>query len=236
MESVTRWASTLERREENLQFNTRDKELTLKIVYYGPALSGKTTNIQALHHYLNPGVRGRLMVVNTKGDRTLFFDLLPVHFVTESGYHIKLKVFTVPGQVMHESTRRIVLSGCDAICFIADGQRDQRAQNNEAFSGMLQNLKANKIDRFRVPIVIQFNKMDLPNTLSQQDLDDYRQRGKEPIYPASAIRGEGVVESLRGCLSLMWESLERQHDFHRIMGISQQEFMSGVFRSLGGGP
>ena len=215
-----------------MQFNTRDRELTLKIVYYGPALSGKTTNIQALHRNLNPGARGRLMTLDTKGDRTLFFDLLPVHFSTRSGYRIKLKLFTVPGQVMHESTRRIVLAGCDAICFIADGQRDQRAQNNDAFSGMLGNLRSNRIDPKRVPIIIQFNKMDLPNTLTPQEVDEYRRSGTEPIYTASAIRGEGVVESLQGCLSLMWVWLDREHDIQRMLGISREEFMSGIFQAL----
>lgn len=215
-----------------MQFNTRDRELTLKIVYYGPALSGKTTNIQALHRHLHPGARGRLMTLDTKGDRTLFFDLLPVHFSTRSGYRIKLKLFTVPGQVMHESTRRIVLAGCDAICFIADAQVDQRAQNNEAFSGMLRNLKANAIDTDRIPIVIQFNKMDLANVLTPADLEEYRRNGSEPIYTASAIRGEGVVETLQGCLSLMWGALDREHDIQRMLGITREEFMSGIFQSV----
>ena len=94
-----------------MQFNTKDKELTLKIVYYGPALSGKTTNIQALHQLLDASARGRLMTLDTKGDRTLFFDLLPMHFSTRSGWKVKIKLFTVPGQVVHEATRRIVLSG-----------------------------------------------------------------------------------------------------------------------------
>src|SRR5690606_1132371 len=106
-----------------VQFNTKERELTLKIVYYGPALSGKTTNLQALHGCLDPVARGRLMTLDTKGDRTLFFDLLPVHFTTRSGFKVKIKLFTVPGQVMHETTRRIVLAGTDAICFIADAQR-----------------------------------------------------------------------------------------------------------------
>jgi signal recognition particle receptor subunit beta len=145
-----------------VQFNTKDKELTLKVVYYGPALSGKTTNIQALHGLLDPSARGRLMTLDTKGDRTLFFDLLPVHFTTRSGFKVKIKLFTVPGQVMHESTRRIVLAATDAVCFIGDAQRSQRANNNEAYAGMLRNLKANQIDPERIPIVIQFNKLDLP--------------------------------------------------------------------------
>lgn len=212
-----------------MQFNSRDKELTLKIVYYGPALSGKTTNIQELHGMLDPTARGRLMTLDTKGDRTLFFDLLPVHFKTRSGWKVKLKLFTVPGQVMHESTRRIVLAATDAICFIADAQRAQRSSNNDAFAGMLANLKANGIEPSRIPTVIQFNKMDLPDVLSDEELAQYGQHGKEPIFKATAIRGEGVVETLKGCMSLLWRKLDEEMDFQRKLGITREEFMTGIF-------
>lgn len=215
-----------------MQFNTKDKELTLKIVYYGPALSGKTTNIQALHGLLDPTTRGRLMTLDTKGDRTLFFDLLPVHFNTRSGFKVKIKLFTVPGQVMHETTRKIVLVGTDAICFIADSQRSQRSANNEAYRGMQQNLRANGIDAARTPIVIQFNKRDMPDAQTDEEVEEYARRGKEPIFQAVAIRGEGVVETLSGVMSLLWKSLDAEHDFKRKLGISREEFMNGIFRSL----
>ncbi|MCA9549952.1 MAG: hypothetical protein KC933_07950 [Myxococcales bacterium] len=215
-----------------MQFNTKDREITLKVVYYGPALSGKTTNIQALHALMDPTAKGRLMTLDTKGDRTLFFDLLPVHFNTRSGFKVKLKLFTVPGQVMHESTRRIVLAGTDAICFIADGQRDQRGSNNEAYAGMLRNLRANGIDADRVPIVIQFNKLDLPGSLTRPEIEDYGRRGREPIFEARAIRGEGVVETLKGCMALLWDALNAEHDFERKLGITRDEFMNGVFHAL----
>jgi signal recognition particle receptor subunit beta len=215
-----------------VQFNTKDKELTLKVVYYGPALSGKTTNIQALHGLLDPSARGRLMTLDTKGDRTLFFDLLPVHFSTRSGFKVKIKLFTVPGQVMHESTRRIVLAATDAVCFIADSQRSQRANNNEAFGGMLRNLKANQIDPDRIPIVIQFNKQDLPDALSAEEIADYERRGKEPVFRATAIRGEGVIDTLRGALALLWRQLDSEHDFKRKLGITREEFMNGVFHAM----
>ena len=211
-----------------MQFNTKDKELTLKVVYYGPALSGKTTNIQALHQLLDPSARGRLMTLDTKGDRTLFFDLLPVHFTTRTGFKVKIKLFTVPGQVVHESTRRIVLAGTDAIVFIADGSRSQRANNNEAYSGMARNLKANGLNPDAIPIVIQFNKMDLPGVLTAQEVAEYAGRGKEPILTASAIRREGVVETLQACLALLWSSLDAQHQFQRKLGITREEFMTRV--------
>ncbi|MBK8013201.1 MAG: MglA protein [Deltaproteobacteria bacterium] len=215
-----------------MQFNTKDKELALKVVYYGPALSGKTTNIQKLHELLDPEARGRLMTLDTKGDRTLFFDLLPVHFSTRSGFRIKLKLFTVPGQVIHETTRRIVLAGTDAICFIADSQRSQRSANNEAFKGMRRNLKANALDPKRIPVVIQFNKRDLPDAQSEAELAHYEGKGPEPIFRAVATRGEGVVETLRGCLNLLWDVLDAELDFRRKLGITKDEFMENIFGSL----
>ncbi len=211
-----------------MQFNAKDKELTLKVVYYGPALSGKTTNIQALHQILDPSARGRLMTIDTKGDRTLFFDLLPVHFTTRKGYKVKIKLFTVPGQVVHESTRRIVLASTDAIVFIADGSRSQRASNNEAYSGMLRNLKANGLRPERTPIVIQFNKMDLPGVLTPEEVADYAARGSEPILTASAIRREGVVETLQACLESLWDTLDSEHQLRRQLGITRDEFLSRI--------
>lgn len=221
-----------------MQFNVKNKELTLKVVYYGPALSGKTTNVEKLHQLLDPTIRGRLMTLDTKGDRTLFFDLLPVHFETRSGFKVKMKLYTVPGQVMHESTRKIVLAGCDAICFVADAQKEQRTANNEAFSGMLKNLRANGLDPTSVPTVIQFNKLDLPDVLSDRAIAEYAKGGSEPIFKAAAIRGQGVVETLQGLLNLLWDKLSREHDFERKFGLTRDDFMQGVFGSTdpsGGG-
>jgi len=215
-----------------VQFNTTNRELTIKVVYYGPALSGKTTNIEALHAVLDPDSRGRLMNLDTKGDRTLFFDLLPVHFQTRSGFKVKIKLFTVPGQVMHESTRRIVLAGVDAVIFVADAQREQIGANNDAFAGLHRNLKANGLDPLEIPTVIQFNKLDLPEVLSEAEIVEYERGGEEPIFRAVAIRGRGVVETLRGCLELLWARLNRQYDFRRKFGIAKREFMEGVFTSV----
>src|SRR5258706_14267156 len=113
-----------------MQLNVGQREIALKIVYYGPPLSGKTTNLQALHHLLNGDSRGRLMTLDTADDRTLFFDVLPVFFKTQSGYKIKIKLYTVPGQVMHASTRRLVLEGADGAVFVADSQLDETKANN----------------------------------------------------------------------------------------------------------
>lgn len=219
-----------------MQFNTRSREVTLKVVYYGPALSGKTTNIEALHDLITPDARGRLMTLDTRGDRTLFFDLLPVHFTTRTGYKVKLKLFTVPGQVMHESTRRIVLQSTDAICFIADGQRSQRSANNQAFAGLRQNLEGNGIDPDQVPTVIQFNKLDLPDALTDDEVRYYAERGAEPVFKAVALRRQGVVETLRGCLDLLWTQLESQHEFSRMLGMGKDEVLARIFQNIGAHP
>lgn len=217
-----------------MQFNTTQRELTLKVVYYGPALSGKTTNLEALHALMNPGSRGDLTTLDTKGDRTLFFDLLPIQFRSRSGVKIKVKLFTVPGQVIHESTRRIVLSGTDAIVFVADSDRKSTQANNEAFGNMMKNLEANGLNPDRVPCVIQFNKRDLPDAKTDAELKDIAKRGREPIYPAVAIRGEGVAETLRGILELLYRSLDREHDFSKKFGITEREFMTSVLSALEG--
>lgn len=215
-----------------MQFNTAQRELTLKIVYYGPALSGKTSNLQSLYALLSPDTRGELTALDTRGDRTLFFDLLPLNYTTQSGIKIKIKLFTVPGQVMHEATRRIVLTGADAVIFVADSQRSATPDNNKSFKNLLQNLTANGLDVERIPIVIQFNKRDLPDVTTDEELAQLAARGREPIYRAVALRGEGVVETLYGVMHLLWQSLEA-HDFGKKLGISHREFMSGVWQALG---
>jgi len=133
-----------------MEFNTAQREVTLKVVYYGPALSGKTSNLEALHRMLDPAARGGLTTIDTSGDRTLFFDLLPLNFSTRSGVRVKVKLFTVPGQVVHESTRRIVLLGTDAVIFVADSQRASTVANNTSFRNLHKHLRANGLDPARV--------------------------------------------------------------------------------------
>lgn len=215
-----------------MQLNAAQRELTLKIVYYGPGLSGKTTNLQAIHAKLNEKVRGRLMTLDTADDRTLFFDMLPVYFKSESGLKVKLKMYTVPGQVMHNSTRRLVLQGADAVAFIADSQRSMARANNEYWQNMLANLKENGIEHGQIPIVIQFNKRDLPDIRSEEEIQELAKRGDEPIYLAVAIRGEGVLETLEALLKLTWKSLEDRHDFGRKFGLSEAEFLNSILQQL----
>lgn len=215
-----------------VQFNHTQREITLKVVYYGPALSGKTTNLQMVHQLLDPRFRGRLMSLDTADDRTLFFDLLPVFFKTESGLKVKIKLYTVPGQIMHQSTRRIVLSGADGVAFIADSQRSEAQANTEAWKSMLENFKQNNIEATQIPIVVQFNKRDLPHTRSDSEIDELRTKSKEPIFTAVAVRGDGVLETLFALLKLTFRSLASQYDFEGKFGLSEAEFLRGVFKRL----
>jgi hypothetical protein len=209
-------------------FNNESRELAVKVVYYGPALSGKTTNLQALFQKIDPKVRGRLMTIDTKDDRTLFFDMMPVFFRTSTGVRVKLKLYTVPGQVMHESTRRIVLQGTDAVVFVADARRSEAGPTLAYWNNMLRNLEANGLDPRALPIVIQKNKMDLPD-LRDDDFDDLRQGAGAPVVPAVAIRGEGVVETLHALLQACYRDLERRVGLGSRWHVAEKEFLEGIF-------
>ncbi|HEV8323323.1 MAG TPA: hypothetical protein VG389_17030 [Myxococcota bacterium] len=215
-----------------MQLDFAKRELTLKLVYYGPSLSGKTTNLQVLYRLVDPAVRGRLTQLDTRDDRTLFFDLLPVHFTTRSGLTVKIKVFTVPGQVMHNSTRRVLLAAVDAIAFVADSQIALARENAESFRGMQDNLRENGIDPAGVPVVVQFNKRDMPDIRTDEELDELARRSRERIYRAVAVRGVGVLETFNGLLDVLWESLESSVDIGAKFGVTRAEFLAGVFRHL----
>jgi len=194
-----------------LQLDFQSRELTVKLVYYGPALSGKTTNLQAIHRLVDPTSSGRLMTLETRDDRTLFFDLLPLTFSAGNGLRVRIKLFTVPGQVIHNATRRLVLQGADGIAFIADSQRSETRANQASFINMQENLKENGIDAQKLPLVIQFNKRDLSDIRTDEEIDALASRGKEPVYKAVALRGVGVLETFLGLMKLTWKHLEAEH-------------------------
>lgn len=218
-----------------MQFDFKAKELTVKLVYYGPALSGKTSNLQAIHRLVSAESSGRLMTLDTRDDRTLFFDLLPLSFQMSSGVQIRLKLFTVPGQVIHNATRRLVLQGADGVAFIADSQRSETKANQIAFVNMRENLLENGIDPDKLPIVIQFNKRDMPDVRSDEELDRMAQRGREPVFKAIALRGTGVMETFYGLLELTWRGLEHEHQLAQKFGIDPKTFLDEVQSRLGGG-
>lgn len=217
-----------------MQLNFAAREVAIKLVYYGPALSGKTTNLRSLHELSRPGSRGRLMTLDTKDDRTLFFDMLPLVLRTagESGFDVRVKVFTVPGQVVHASTRRLVLQGADGVAFIADSQESEIESNAASFCDLRDNLRELGRPIGEVPLVIQFNKRDLPGIRSDADIDELARRGREPVYKASAVRGEGVLESFFGLLDLTWRRLDAEHDFTGKLGVSPEAFLELAKRSL----
>jgi signal recognition particle receptor subunit beta len=212
-----------------VQLNADAREIAVKVVYYGPALSGKTTNLQALFHKIDPKVRGRLMTLDTKDDRTLFFDMMPVFFRTQAGVKVKLKLYTVPGQVMHESTRRIVLQGTDAVAFVADSRRSEAAATLAYWNNMLKNLEANGLDYRALPIVIQMNKRDLEDARGDGEVEDLRRLIHPPVVPAVAIRGDGVVETLHALLQLCYRNLDRQLGLEARWHVPEREFLERVF-------
>ena len=211
-----------------MQFNLARRELQLKVVYYGPALSGKTTNLQALHLMAPQAGAGRLMTLETRDDRTLFFDLLPVALRTPGGLTIKIKLFTVPGQPIHQSTRRVVLHTTDGIVFVADSQVAETESNKQSFHDLRTNLKHNQLPE-DLPMVIQFNKRDLPAIRTEDELQTLQRARSTPLFRAVAIRGEGVRETLSGLLHLVWQDLERRHHFATRVGLGADDFVSELF-------
>ncbi|HUT76660.1 MAG TPA: gliding motility protein [Polyangia bacterium] len=215
-----------------MQIDFENREIQLKVVYYGPALSGKTTNLVALHRRTPPGARGRLMTLDTRDDRTLFFDLLPMRFTSDSGLSFAIKLFTVPGQVIHDATRRLVLQGADAVVFVADSQVAETQANRDSFLDLKRNLAANGLDLKAIPVVIQFNKRDLPGIRTDGEIDDLSARGREPVFKAVATRGDGVVETLFGALSLTWARLDAWHDLEGKFQVRGEELMLSLERLL----
>lgn len=178
-----------------VQFNTKDNEILVKIVFYGPGLSGKTTNLQKLHELMDPSQKTDLFSVNTMEDRTLFFDLLPVDLGYVYGNSIKLQIYTVPGQVHYDSTRRIVLSGADGVIFVADSEKGKLHENVQSINNLYHNLQANRLNIKEIPLVLQFNKRDLPSALPVDVLNQKLNFRHVPFFEAVAIKGDGVLET-----------------------------------------
>jgi len=216
-----------------LQLDFKAKELTVKLVYYGPALSGKTTNLQSIHELVASESRGRLMTLETKDDRTLFFDLLPLTLTAGRGVQVRIKLFTVPGQVIHNATRRLVLSGADGVAFIADSQRAETKANAAAFVNLRQNLVDNGLDVAKMPLVIQFNKRDMPDIRSDAEIDEMARKGKEPVFKAMALRGQGVLETLLGLLEITWRHMEKEHQLNEKLGLREEAVVEELRSRLG---
>ncbi|MFZ5511659.1 MAG: GTP-binding protein [Pseudomonadota bacterium] len=202
--------------------------LSVKVVYYGPALSGKTTNLMRLHDLLAPELKGELMTLDTRNDRTLFFDLLPVGFRAPSGLLLKFRLFTVPGQVAHDSTRKSVLSRADAVVFVADSQRNQSVNNGESFENLAHNATVVGLDFEQLPLVVQFNKRDLPDVLPEEEILARWGRAPWPITFASALAGQGVAETFAALLERLHSSLDTRHELARRHGLSREAFVAAA--------
>jgi signal recognition particle receptor subunit beta len=178
-----------------VQFNFSERTIKAKVVYYGPPQSGKTTNLEQIHRISDPDGTNRLISLNTAQDRTLFFDLLPFSLGTVSGYDFKIQLYTVPGQVQYNATRRVVLAGADAVVFVADSQKSMARENLAAFENMKVNLLANRLVPEKVPLVLQYNKQDLDPLIPSAELDRALNFWGRKAFPAVAARGEGVMET-----------------------------------------
>ena len=214
-----------------MEFNSSSREITLKLVYYGPPLSGKTTNLHALHGQLGSHICGKMVTLDTSDDRTLFFDLLPVLVRSRSGVRIKLKLYTVPGQAMHSATRKLVLSGADGLVFVADSQLSLAAENQKYWHGMRQYLRELGDDPDLLPTVVQFNKRDLEYIRSDKDLDLISSKSREPIFRSVAIRSEGVMETLYGLCDRVWHNLDTTLSFGSKLQLSREDFFDGIFQN-----
>jgi len=180
-----------------VNFTTR--EITCKIVYYGPGRSGKTTNLQYIYSQVPDERRGRMVSLATQTDRTLFFDFLPLDLGSISGFTTKFQLYTVPGQVYYNATRKLVLQGADGVVFVADSQARQLDENIESLQNLHQNVLEQGVDIRSLPMVLQYNKQDLPQdlVLAPAELDDALNFRSLPSVPADALRGAGVFETLK---------------------------------------
>jgi signal recognition particle receptor subunit beta len=177
--------------------NYHSKEINCKIVYYGPGLGGKTTNIQYIYQKTSSNHKGQMITLNTENERTLFFDFLPLDLGEIRGFKTRFHLYTVPGQVFYEASRKLILRGVDGLVFVADSQVERMEANIESYQGLERNLAEQGYDISKVPMVMQWNKRDLPNIVPVEDLQYQLNKRKFPAFEAVATNGQGVFETLK---------------------------------------
>ena len=192
-----------------VQINFALREVNCKIVYYGPGMSGKTTNLEIVHKKAPEQNKGELTSIATEGDRTLFFDFMPLDLGNVAGMRTKFQLYTVPGQVYYNSTRKLVLQGADGIIFVADSSRSKLKENIESWNNLDENLLEYGKNIKEIPIVIQWNKRDLPDAMEKDEMEEKLNPHKVPTFEAVAITGEGVFPTLKALSALVLESLNR---------------------------
>jgi signal recognition particle receptor subunit beta len=189
--------------------NFASREINCKIVYYGPGLCGKTTNIQWIHNSANPEKRGKLVSLATETDRTLFFDFLPLDMGTIRGFKVRFHLYTVPGQVFYDASRKLILRGCDGVIFVADSQKPRMEANIEAIANLATNLKENGFDIRTIPYVLQLNKRDMPTAVPAEEMERLLRFRGEPMLEAVANEGTGVIETLKACARQILVELQK---------------------------
>jgi signal recognition particle receptor subunit beta len=219
-----------------VQFNFAEKTIKAKVVFYGPAKSGKTTNLEQIHRLTDPTGHNSLVSLNTAQDRTLFFDLLPISLGQVSGYEFKIQVYTVPGQVQYNATRRVVLAGADAIVFVADSRKSMSKENIAAFENMKVNLLANRLVPEKVPLVLQYNKRDMPDVDTEAELNRQLNAWGRKAFMGVAANGEGVLETFGAAAQEMLQSIAIKYNL-KDKGLDPAavpELVAAALKSLAG--
>lgn len=190
--------------------NYASREINCKIIYYGCGLSGKTTNLLYIHEQMPGDVKGKLVSLATETDRTLFFDFLPLELGEVRGFKTRFHLYTVPGQVHYDASRKLILKGVDGLVFVVDSQKERLEDNIESFENMIVNLNKNGYDLKNIPYVMQYNKMDLPNVMSFEELEKSLNNDGIPAFESIAITGVGVFETLKAISKLVISHLSKK--------------------------
>ncbi len=201
-------------------FNAKNREIECKLVFYGPGRCGKTTNLEYIFKSFGKHVTAEMVSINTEGDRTLFFDFLPIGLGKIKGCDVRVQLYTVPGQVKYSSTRKLVLKGVDGVVFVADSMEVRREKNMLSLKDLHENLKEYGLSIFKIPLVMQYNKRDLakegiPLMTVQQMEHDLNRQLKVPSFPASAVSGEGVGATLKAALKQTLKYLQQEMNWAR---------------------
>ena len=188
--------------------NYSAREINCKLVYYGPGLGGKTTNLQHIYRRVDPSAKGKLISLATETERTLFFDFMPLHLGEIRGFKVRLHLYTVPGQVFYDASRKLILKGADGVIFVADSQLERMESNIESLQNLEQNLGEQGLVLEKMPFVLQYNKRDLPNVVSIEDLQRALNTRNVPWFGAVASTGVGVFETLKAIAKLVLQELK----------------------------
>jgi signal recognition particle receptor subunit beta len=190
--------------------NYASREINCKLVYYGPGLCGKTTNLQQIYAKVDPGAKGKLISLATETERTLFFDFLPLDLGSIRGFKTRFHLYTVPGQVFYDASRKLILKGADGVIFVADSQLERMESNVESLENLEENLSEHNHSLAAMPFVIQYNKRDLPNAVAVPDLQAALNPRNVPWFEACAAQGVGVFETLKGAAKLVLTDLKKK--------------------------